>query len=47
MNDTLKRLMPGILLAAGAVLVAGLALAVSRATDFDMDFDLDWDDLPA
>ena len=47
MERTLKRLMPGIIAAAGALIVAGIALAVTRALDFDMDFELDWDDLPA
>ncbi len=47
MNITLKRLKPGIMLAVGAALLAGLAIAVNRATDFEIDFDLDWDDLPA
>ncbi|MGH6658262.1 MAG: hypothetical protein ACREBP_01610 [Sphingomicrobium sp.] len=43
----LKALKPGIAVALGAVIVAGLAIAVKRATDFELDFDLDWDDLPA
>lgn len=43
----LKALKPGIAVALGAVIVAGLAIAMNRATDFDLDFDLDWDDLPA
>ena len=47
MNTFLKALKPGIAVALGAVLMAGLAIAVKRATDFDLDFDLDWDDLPA
>jgi ABC-type nitrate/sulfonate/bicarbonate transport system permease component len=47
MSATLKRLTPGILLAVSAALLAGLAIAVSRAAEFDMDFDLNWDDLPA
>jgi hypothetical protein len=47
MTATLKRLSPGILLAVGAAFLAGLAIAVKRASDFEIDFDLDWDDLPA
>ena len=47
MSATLKRMTPGILLAVSAALLAGLAIAVSRASEFDMDFDLNWDDLPA
>lgn len=47
MADTLRKLKPGILIAVGAVVLAGLAVAVKRASDFDLDFDLDWDDLPA
>jgi len=47
MADTLRKLRPGILIAVGAVVLAGLAVAMKRATDFDIDFDLDWDDLPA
>ena len=47
MTATLKRLSPGILFAVGAAVLAGLAIAVKRASDFEIDFDLDWDDLPA
>jgi preprotein translocase subunit YajC len=47
MSATLKRLTPGILVAVGAAVIAGLAIAVKRAGDFDLDFDLNWDDLPA
>ena len=47
MADTLRKLRPAILIAVGAVVLAGLAVAMKRATDFDIDFDLDWDDLPA
>ena len=47
MTATLKRLTPGILLAVSAAVLAGLAIAVSRASEFDMDFDLYWDDRPA
>lgn len=47
MTATLKRLTPGILLAVSAAVLAGLAIAVKRASDIDIDFDLDWDDLPA
>ncbi|MEO6198438.1 MAG: hypothetical protein ABIO68_00665 [Sphingomicrobium sp.] len=47
MAFVLRNLKPGIAVAIGAVIVAGLAIAVKRATDFDMDFELNWDDLPA
>ena len=47
MTATLKRLTPGILVAVSAAVLAGLAIAVKRAGDFDLDFDLNWDDLPA
>ena len=47
MTATLKRLRPGIMLALGAAVVAGLAIAVKRASEFDMDFELNWEDLPA
>ena len=47
MNATLKRLKPGIMFALGAAVIAGLAIAVKRASEFDMDFDLNWEDLPA
>ncbi|MES2002411.1 MAG: hypothetical protein V4444_08900 [Pseudomonadota bacterium] len=47
MDTLLKALKPGIAVAFGAVLLAGLAIAVKRATDVDLDFDLNWDDLPA
>lgn len=47
MTETLRRYRPGILLALSAVIFAGLAVAAKRATDFDLDFDLDWEDLPA
>lgn len=47
MNATLKGLKPGILFAVGAAVLAGLAIAIKRASDFEIDFDLDWDDLPA
>ena len=46
MTATLKRLRPGIMLALGAAVVAGLAIAVKRASEFDMDFELNWEDLP-
>ncbi len=46
MTATLKRLKPGIMLALGAAVVAGLAIAVKRASEFDMDFELNWEDLP-
>lgn len=47
MTAALKKLSPGILFAVGAAVLAGLAIAVKRASDFEIDFDLDWDDLPA
>jgi hypothetical protein len=47
MNLPMKRLKPGIIVAVGAVVIAGLAYAVKRATDFDLNLDLNWDDLPA
>ncbi|MEO6433705.1 MAG: hypothetical protein ABIO29_06985 [Sphingomicrobium sp.] len=47
MTVPLKRMKPGILVALGAVVIAGLAYAVKRATDFDLDLELSWDDLPA
>jgi hypothetical protein len=47
MAVAVKKVGPGIWLALGAVLVAGLAVAVKRAVDFDVDLDLDWDNLPA
>lgn len=47
MTIALKSLKPGIMFAVGAAVLAGLALAVKRASDFDMDFDLDWEDMPA
>ena len=47
MNLPVKRMKPGIMFAVGAVVVAGLAYAVKKATDFDLNFDLNWDDLPA
>lgn len=47
MSATLKRLSPGILLAVSAAVLAGLAIAVKRASDFEIDLDLDWEDLPA
>lgn len=47
MTATLKRLTPGILVALSAAVLAGLAIAVKRAGDFDLDLDLNWDDLPA
>jgi hypothetical protein len=47
MSATLKRMTPGILVAVGAAMIAGLAIAVKRAGDLDLDFDLNWDDLPA
>lgn len=47
MTIALKSLKPGILFALGAAVLAGLAIAVKRASDFDSDFDLNWDDLPA
>lgn len=47
MTATLKSLRPGIMLALGAAVLAGLAIAVKRASDFDIDFDLNWEDLPA
>ena len=39
MTATLKRLTPGILLAVSAAVLAGLAIAVSRASELDIDFD--------
>lgn len=42
-----KRMKPGILVALGAVVIAGLAFAAKRAMDFDLDLELNWDDLPA
>jgi len=47
MAFVLRNLKPGIAVALSAVIVAGLAIVIKRATDFDLDFDLDWDDLPA
>ena len=47
MNLPLKRLKPGIKVAVGAAVIAGLAYAMKRATDFDLDLELNWDDLPA
>lgn len=47
MNVPVKRMKPGIIVAVGAVVIAGLAFAVKRATDFDLDLELKWDDLPA
>ena len=47
MNVPVKRLKPGIRLAVGAVVIAGLALLMKRVTDFDLDLELNWDDLPA
>lgn len=47
MTVPVKKLKPGILVAVGAVMIASLAYAVKRATDFDLDLDLNWDDLPA
>jgi hypothetical protein len=47
MTMTLKSLKPGIMFAVGAAVLAGLAIAVKRASDFDMDFDLNWEDMPA
>lgn len=47
MTQTLRKYRPGIFLALGAMVVAGLAVAVKRAVDFDVDLDLDWDNLPA
>ena len=47
MTIALKSLKPGIMLAVGAAVLAGLALALKRASDFDIDFDLNWEDLPA
>ncbi|MEO7864693.1 MAG: hypothetical protein ABIR63_02340, partial [Sphingomicrobium sp.] len=47
MAFVLRNLKSGIAVAIGAVMIAGLAFAVKRATDFDLDFELNWDDLPA
>ncbi|MDL2339943.1 MAG: hypothetical protein QFB89_01285 [Pseudomonadota bacterium] len=47
MTSVLKMLKPGIAVALGAMILAGLAIAVKRAADFDVDLDFDWDDLPA
>lgn len=47
MNLPVNRIKPGIIVAVGALVIAGLAFAVKRATDFDLDFELQWDDLPA
>ena len=47
MTAALKRMTPGILLAVSAAVLAGLAIAVSRASELDIDFDLNWEDLPA
>lgn len=47
MKATLKRLKPGIMVALGAAVLAGLAIAVKRASEFEIDLDLNWEDLPA
>lgn len=47
MTDAFRKVGPGIWFAVGAVVLAGLAVAVKRATDLDLDFDLNWEDLPA
>jgi hypothetical protein len=44
MGLTLKRLKPGILLAVGVALVAGLAVAITRAVDVDLDLGGDTDE---
>ena len=45
MERTLRRLKPGIIAAAGALVVAGIAIALTRALDIDLE--LDWENLPA
>ena len=43
MELALKRLKPGILLAVGVALLAGFAVAVTRAIDVDLDLGGDTD----